>query len=99
MDTAVTLRFASEAADLQTLSRALRGTLVRPTDATFAEDRTVWNAAHQGTPLAIVRVADAGDVATAVGFARRHDIEIAVRSGGHSLAGHSTGDGVLVAGH
>lgn len=96
MDTAVTIRIATEPLDLTTLASALRGTLVQPTDAGFEEDRQVWNQAHQGTPLAIVRAADSADVATAVRFARRNDIEIAVRSGGHSLAGHSTGDGVLV---
>lgn len=96
MDTAVTLRFASHAADPSALDRMLRGDVIRPGDASFDEDRAVWNAAHQATPLAIVRVADARDVATALGFARRNGIEIAVRSGGHSLAGHSTGDGVLV---
>ena len=96
MDTAVTLRFASEPADLSALGRALRGRLVRAGDPSFDDDRQVWNRAHQSVPAAIVRAADARDVATAVGFARRNGIEIAVRSGGHSLAGHSTGDGVLV---
>jgi FAD/FMN-containing dehydrogenase len=96
MDAAVTLHIATAPGDLATFATALRGRLVRPSDESFDADRTVWNQAHQGVPLAIVRAADAGDVATAVGFARRTDIEIAVRSGGHSMAGHSTGDGVLV---
>ena len=96
MDTAVTFHFAAAPADLEAFARALRGTLIRPTDPAFEEDRQVWNVAMQGSPLAILRAADAGDVATAIGFARRSDIEIAIRSGGHSLAGHSSGDGVLV---
>lgn len=96
MDTAVTLRFASEAVDLSGLDRALRGCVVRRGDASFDDDRQVWNLAHQAEPLAIVRAADARDVAAAVRFARRNDLEIAVRSGGHSFAGHSTGDGVMV---
>src|SRR5688500_1656291 len=96
MDTAVTLRFATQAKDLNTLARGLRGTLIRPTDASFAADREVWNMTYQGSPMAIARVADAADVAAAIRYARRNDIEIAVRSGGHSVAGHSTGDGVLV---
>ena len=96
MDAAVTLHIAAAPADLDTLATALHGRLVRPSDASFEEDRLVWNMANQGTPLAIVRAADAGDVATAVDFACRNDIEIAVRSGGHSLAGHSSGDEVLV---
>ena len=96
MDTAVTLRFASQPVDLSALGRALRGRIIEAGDPSFDDERQVWNLAHSAQPLAIVRAADARDVATAVGFARRNGIEIAVRSGGHSLAGHSTGDGVLV---
>ena len=95
MDTAITLHVAAGPTNLEALGGALRGRLSRPTDPAFAEDHLIWNAAQQGRPRAIVRAADAGDVATAVGFARRNDLEIAVRSGGHSLAGHGSGDGVL----
>jgi FAD/FMN-containing dehydrogenase len=96
MDAAITMHVAPAPADLDTVARALRGGLRRPGDGTFAAVSGVWNLDRQGTPLAIVQAADAGDVATAIGFACRNDIEIAVRSGGHSVAGHSTGDGVLV---
>ena len=96
MDAAITLHVAATPGDLTALSRALRGAVIRPGDAAYEEDRQVWNTAAQGSPLAIIRVADAGDIATTIGFARRNGIEIAVRSGGHSLAGHSTGDDVLV---
>jgi FAD/FMN-containing dehydrogenase len=96
MDTAVTLHVAARPSDLDALRGALRGRLVRPTDSTYEDDRVVWNTAFQGRPIAIVRAADAGDVATAVGFARRSGLDIAVRSGGHSIAGHSTGDGAFV---
>jgi FAD/FMN-containing dehydrogenase len=96
MDTAVTLRFAPKPSDLDHLAALLRGRIVRPSDSAYAEEHLVWNAAVQAEPFAIVRAADAEDVATAVAFARRRDLEIAVRSGGHSLAGHSSGAGVLV---
>jgi FAD/FMN-containing dehydrogenase len=96
MDAAITMHVAAAPADLDTFARALRGPLLRPGDENFAAVSGVWSLDNQGTPLAIVQAADAGDVATAIGFACRNDIEIAVRSGGHSLAGHSTGDGVLV---
>ncbi|HSK93647.1 MAG TPA: FAD-binding oxidoreductase [Candidatus Angelobacter sp.] len=96
MDTAVTLHVAAGPTDLEALRGALRGRLVRPTDPTYDTDHVVWNTAFQGRPMAIVHASDAGDVATAVGFARRNGLEIAVRSGGHSIAGHSTGDGVFV---
>ena len=96
MDAAITMHVAAAPADLDTFARALRGSLLRPTDDAFADATGVWNLDRQATPLAIVQASDAGDVATTIGFARRNDIEIAVRSGGHSLAGHSTGAGVLV---
>ncbi|HVM25679.1 MAG TPA: FAD-binding oxidoreductase [Candidatus Limnocylindrales bacterium] len=96
MDTAVSLRVAPVPSDLDGLAAALRGRLLRPTDAAYQADHLVWNAAAQGTPVAIARAADAIDVATTVDYAREAGLEIAVRSGGHSLAGHSTGDGVLV---
>ena len=96
MDAAITMHVSAVPADLDTFSRAIRGRLLRPADPEFETVSGVWNQDRQGTPLAIVEAVDAGDVATAIGFACRCDIDIAVRSGGHSLAGHSTGDGVLV---
>ncbi|HEX7172186.1 MAG TPA: FAD-binding oxidoreductase, partial [Candidatus Limnocylindria bacterium] len=96
MDAAVTLRLDVAPADLDDFAATLRGTLVLPTDATYLAMAGVWNTAFQGRPAAIVRVADAQDVAASIAYACRNDLEIAVRSGGHSLAGHSTGDGVLV---
>ena len=47
-------------------------------------------------PALVVRAADAADVARTVTFARQSGLELAVRGGGHSLAGHSTGDDVLL---
>src|SRR5690606_30103746 len=97
MDAAITMRVApGVAANLDSLARALRGSLLRPADPDFDAAAGVWNTALQRRPAAIARVADAADVATAVAYACRHDLEIAVRSGGHSIAGHSTGDGALV---
>ncbi len=96
MDAAVRMHIAAMPADLDALAAALRGEVVRPSDEAYADVSRIWNQAHQGTPMALVRVADAGDVATAVAFARSNGIEIAVRAGGHSVAGHGSGDGVLV---
>ena len=96
MDAAVTLHLAESPTDLDAFARSLRGTVVRPDDEAYDTDRLVWNVAHQGNPSVIVRAADAADVAAAISFACRNDLEIAVRSGGHSLAGHSSGDGTLV---
>jgi FAD/FMN-containing dehydrogenase len=96
MDAAVTFHIAATPADLTDLASALRGTVVRPTDAAYQEARQVWNTAHQASPMGIIRVADAGDVATTIAFACRTGLDIAVRSGGHSIAGHSTGEDLLV---
>ncbi|MGH2417078.1 MAG: FAD-binding oxidoreductase, partial [Candidatus Limnocylindria bacterium] len=86
----------SSAADFAALAASLRGDVVLPNADAYDAARGVWNQRYQGSPAAIVRVADAADVATTIRFAREAGLEIAVRSGGHSLAGLSTGDGVLV---
>lgn len=44
----------------------------------------------------MVRAADAADVTRAVAFARRHNLALAVRSGGHSFAGYGTSDGLVL---
>jgi FAD/FMN-containing dehydrogenase len=96
MDAAVTLHLAAQPDDLDVLAASLRGSLIRPTDENYEAAAGVWNTALQGRPAAIARVADAADVGTAITYACRNELEIAVRSGGHSIAGHSTGDDVLV---
>lgn len=83
------IAFSSLAADL-------RGTLLLPDSDGYDQARGVWNLVHDARPAAIVQAADADDVRRSVRFAREAGLEIAVRSGGHSLAGFSTGDGVLV---
>jgi FAD/FMN-containing dehydrogenase len=82
--------------DFGSLDTALSGTLLLPDAAEYDQARGVWNLVHDRRPAAIVQAADARDVQRAVLFARDAGLEIAVRSGGHSLAGFSTGDGVLV---
>lgn len=81
---------------LAVLEAVLTGQVIRPGDVAYDEARQVHNARYERYPAAIVRVADARDVAAAVQFARANRFGIAVRSGGHSLAGHGTGNGVLV---
>jgi FAD/FMN-containing dehydrogenase len=58
--------------------------------------RRMWNGAYDRRPLLIAQCLDALDVRAAVLHAREHDLPIAVRGGGHSLAGHSVCDGGLV---
>ncbi|HUP54995.1 MAG TPA: FAD-binding oxidoreductase [Methylomirabilota bacterium] len=74
----------------------LNGTVVLPSDPAFDEAREVHNARFDRRPTIVVRAADASDVARAVTFAASHGLELAVRSGGHSLSGHGTSDGGVV---
>jgi FAD/FMN-containing dehydrogenase len=81
---------------LCTLRAALRGDLILTGDIEFDTARKVQDITVDRSPLAIVRAADADDVAAGVAFARNHALPLAVRSGGHSVAGHSMADGAVV---
>src|SRR5580765_7649260 len=85
-------------ATIQELREAVRGEVVTPADEGYAEASQVWNAAHDGhRPAVVVRCTGAADVIAAVGFARSNDLTIAVRGGGHSVAGFSTvDDGIVI---
>ncbi|MBK9925343.1 MAG: FAD-binding oxidoreductase [Anaerolineales bacterium] len=77
--------------------RALfNGKVIAPDDSRYEEARTPFYGGVDKHPAAIVRVADAGDVSRLVSLAREHSFELAVRSGGHSGAGHSTSEGGIV---
>lgn len=81
---------------LAQLSDELTGRIITPDDAEYEAVRTVLSGEVDCRPAAIVRVADATDVARVIGFAHENDVELAVRSGGHSGAGHGTTDGGIV---
>ena len=78
------------------LRAALNGRVITPDDAGYDEARSVFYGGIDRRPALIVRVADATDVSRVVGLARDGGLELAVRSGGHSVAGHSTTDGGIV---
>jgi FAD/FMN-containing dehydrogenase len=75
---------------------ALRGEVLHPGRPGYDEARRIWNAAADRRPAVIVRARAPENVAAALRFARRHDLEVAVRGGGHSIPGHSTVDGGLM---
>ena len=85
-------------ATIQELRESVRGEVLTPTDDGYAEASRVWNGAHDGhTPGLVVRCTGAADVIAAVSFARSNDLRIAVRGGGHSVAGFSTvDDGIVI---
>jgi len=78
------------------LRRTLHGTLVVPRDPDYDEARRVWNGTVDKRPAMIVYCADADDVVAAVRFARSIDARVAVRSGGHNVAGLSVCDAGIV---
>ena len=76
---------------IQTLRDArVAGALITPDDERYEHARTVFYGGIDPRPPVIVRAADAQDVARVVGVARETGVELAVRSGGHSTADHST---------
>lgn len=77
--------------------RTFGGELIGPDDAGYAEARAVFNAMIDRRPALIARCANDADVSSVIGFARSHDLRIAVRGGGHNGAGLGTcDDGVVI---
>ena len=74
----------------------VRGRVVRPGDDDYDEVRQVFYGDHDLKPAAIVRVADADDVAAVLAYVRRTGVDLAVRSGGHSSSGKSTTEGLVL---
>src|SRR6188472_1943328 len=87
---------AAVADSLDSLRASLRGSLCLPGEPGYDEARTLWNAMIDRRPGAVVRCASAADVARAVRFAADHDLLLAVRSGGHNIAGNAVCEGGLL---
>jgi FAD/FMN-containing dehydrogenase len=81
---------------LTDLAAKLEGELVLRDDDRYDEFRRVWNGLIDHRPAALVRCATTADVVVAVNFARDHDLRLAVRGGGHNVAGNAVADGGLV---
>ncbi|QDG67030.1 FAD-binding oxidoreductase [Pseudarthrobacter sp. NIBRBAC000502772] len=78
------------------LRSALRLPVTTPGEADYAGQSRVWNAMINRQPSLIATCTDAAEVQTAVRFAREHQLDAAVRCGGHSLPGFGTSDGGMV---
>jgi FAD/FMN-containing dehydrogenase len=72
------------------------GSVLEACDEGFDTARQIWNGEIQRKPAAIARCTGTGDVLAAVRFAREHEMPIAIRGGGHAVAGHAMCDGGLV---
>jgi FAD/FMN-containing dehydrogenase len=84
-------------ATVQELRDATRGDVFAAGDDGYEDASGIWNGVHDDRrPALVVRCSGAADVIAAVGFARSNDLPIAVRGGGHSIAGFSTCDGGIV---
>ncbi len=81
---------------LDALRGELRGRLVLPGEPDYDAARTLWNGMIDRRPAAIVRAAGAGDVIRTVNFAREHGLLLAVKGGGHNIAGKAACDGGLM---
>lgn len=78
------------------LASSLRGRVISARDAAYDQVRSVALGNFDRRPAAVIRVANVSDVAAVINFARATDLELAVRSGGHSVGGHSGTEGGLV---
>ncbi|WP_265108491.1 FAD-binding oxidoreductase [Halosolutus halophilus] len=92
---ATTTRDDAEAA-IERLQADFRGDLIHPDDPAYDEARTIYNAMIDKRPGVIARCTDVADVIAAVTAAREHDLEIAIRSGGHNGPGLALVDDGLV---
>jgi FAD/FMN-containing dehydrogenase len=81
---------------MKELRSELSGEVIGPEQAAYDEERQVFFKGVDLRPAAIAKVAGAEDVARVVTLARESGLELAIRSGGHSRAGHGTSDGGIV---
>jgi FAD/FMN-containing dehydrogenase len=78
--------------DVAAFAATLSGTVIRPDDEGYAAARRVWNGSIDRYPSLIVRPRTSEDVALTIALAREHRLPLAVRGGGHNVAGSGTCD-------
>jgi FAD/FMN-containing dehydrogenase len=88
---------ASAPANWAALARDLDGPLIRPGDASWPTAHRLYNTRFDGLkPAAVAYVAHTDDIRTVLAYARAHRTKVAIRNGGHSYGGWSSGDGRLI---
>jgi FAD/FMN-containing dehydrogenase len=85
-----------ERPDFHRLDGDIAGEVIVPGHAAYDAARRVWNGMIDKRPLAIVRCAGVDDVQAAITFAASNGVSVAVRGGGHNIAGNATCDNCLV---
>ena len=79
------------------IAALIRGEVIAPADPGYDDARRIWNGMIDRHPAAIVRVADEADIAAAIGIARERSLPLAIRGGGHNVAGTAVcDDGVVI---
>ncbi|MCW8331371.1 FAD-binding oxidoreductase [Photobacterium sp. SDRW27] len=81
---------------LDGLKLQLSGSAIFASDAEYEESRTVWNGMINHKPAFLVRCIGVSDVITCVQFARKHDLLLCIKGGGHNIAGLATADGAMM---
>ena len=81
---------------IKQLRPRFRGDIILPMDDAYDDARSVWNGMIDRRPAVIVLPTGTADVAAAVNFAREMGMEVAVRGGGHNVAGSAVSEGGLV---
>ena len=82
--------------EIDAFAASLSGGIHLPSSREFHESCAIWNGMIERRPGLVVRCSSAGDVSHAVRFARRHDLLVSVRGGGHNIAGNALCDGGIM---
>ncbi len=83
-------------AAVEALSRSIKGEVLQPGGNGYEEARKIWNGMIDRKPALIVRCRNTNDVAQAVNFSRENKLLVAVKGGGHNVAGNAVCDGGIM---
>lgn len=81
---------------VESLAAGLRGAVIRPDEPGYDTSRSLWNGMIDRRPGLVIRALGTGDIQTAVNFARDNGLLMAVRGGGHQIAGLAVAEGALL---